>query len=74
MRAAHGGGAQTTKDSEGRNIKRHFVTWKYYVKKVLAGQKPEKEKFYITADCEKILENAKAVCAKEGKLKYKDLM
>ena len=44
------------------------------MKKVQSGQKPEKEKFYITADCEKILENAKAVCAKEGKFKYKDLM
>lgn len=49
-RAAHNS-FKPTKDSQGRNIKQHFSTWKYYVDKT---QGEEKMKFYISSDCRRL--------------------
>ncbi len=46
-RAAHNS-FKPTKDSQGRNIKQHFGTWKYFVDKQKGD---EKVKFYISNDC-----------------------
>jgi hypothetical protein len=49
-RAAHNS-YKPTKDSQGRNIKEHFSTWKYYVDK---NKGDEKIKFYISSECRRL--------------------
>ncbi len=46
--------ARPTKDKNGRNIKKHFGVWKYFVNK---NDIQAKQKFYISLNCRKIPEN-----------------
>jgi len=49
--------AMPTKNKDGRNIKQHFGTWKYFLKgKLKRDEEPQKQKFYITLDCRKMPE------------------
>lgn len=81
-RVANSGKARPVKDKEGRNVKRHLATFKYYVKKLeveghILGNQPadEKQKMYITADGHRI-EGAEAFKAakEEQKLPYSQVM
>ena len=82
MRAAHTQqfSAKQSKDKYGNNQKRHFATWKYFVKKLEAmggrekADEETKQKFYISSDCERILDDAQAISKREAKLNYNSLM
>ena len=62
-------------------MKRHFATWKYFVKKGIpvAGkdkaQEGTKQKFYISSDCNRVEDDeGKKVAKEEAKIKYRELM
>ena len=49
--------AMPIKNKDGRNIKQHFGTWKYFLKgKLKKEEESQKQKFYITLDCHKMPE------------------
>ena len=64
-RAAHdqAPSARPTKDQHGNNQKRHYATWRYFLRKAppVDGNNPqeeERQKFYITAASDRLLPEA----------------
>lgn len=64
-RAAYdqGPSARPSKDQHGNNQKRHYATWKYFVRKAPPAdasgpQEEERQKFYITAAGDRLLPEA----------------
>lgn len=82
-----GGSGMPTKNKFGQNMKKHFATWKYFLK-ANAGNKntisstgdqnscqDERQKMYISAQCERLSgPQATAVAKRESKLNYRDLL